>query len=107
MIMVWEHAPTQDEVNSKVGKGPYPMHAGEFCGNQSINQACPPRMRFGKPRPCEEYPTVDLAEKAGFVGLYLKKTISRLFDWKVPCETPPELMEPGREGEYNQNGPGL
>ncbi len=85
------------------GKGPYPDKAGEFCGNFYPDGLLPPdrgaasrqreylvRMRFGRPRPCKAtYVTAD----NGWVGLYLK-TDRPLFDWEVPCETPPELWEP-------------
>lgn len=109
----------------ETGAGPYPMHAGEYCGNYNkdwpavsrLNQSKEgakreqeqylSRMRFGKPRPCQAYPTVELAEAAGLVGLYANSD-SHAFSWYVQCETPLELMEPGQEHLYNLNGkPGI
>lgn len=112
-------------IEKETGKGPYPMHAGEYCGNwtkgspamRTLDQTQAEaevqqeqylsQMRFGKPRPCPAYPTSELAEAAGLVGLYFKGTVVPL-PWQQPITTPPELMEPGAEGLYNLDGkPGL
>lgn len=92
-------------------KGPYPMHAGEYCGNHhpvdaaKWQKAWLDRMRFGKPRPCKAFGSEEGAAQ-GYVGLYLKESRKPLAH-EIPVPTPPELMEPGREALYNISGPGI
>ncbi len=107
------------------GKGPYPCHRGEYCGNYCLSHRSHfysnmhespleaarhhyewlSKMRFGVPHTCQ----AGSAEKMladGFVGLYLKEDSVRL-SREEPCWTPPELMEPGYELFYNIGVPGL
>ncbi len=102
-------------------QGPYPYHKGEYCGNNDLqDRFCQgqdleshnrwlARMRFGLPRPCAAGSTEQL-KSLGYVGLYLKDsdTSPPVLGYFEFVETPPELMEPGREHEYNNGGkPGL
>lgn len=97
----------------KNGKGPYPCHAGEYCGNylkgsqayvrddqthenaQYIQKEWLARMRFGRPHSCGGF---TVAEKIaqGWVGLYLKEDDP--VNWRRPgdvlIDTPEELQEP-------------
>jgi len=61
--------------------------------------------RHGKGHTCKGYPTeADLA-KQGIVGLYLRNdSVGVAEEGRELIPTPPELMEPGREAEYNQDG---
>jgi hypothetical protein len=95
------------------GKGPYPCQVGEYCGNHmpcslafaALNESRADaernqqeylaKMRFGRPRPCEAGTTEEM-EARGTVGLYLKEDQSILPDSRR-VDTPPELMEPGRD----------
>lgn len=108
------------------GKGPFPMHAGEYCGNfhpsteprPHLHETPPEeaaksqaallsKMRFGKPRPCPAGTSDEMAAQ-GYVGLYLKEDRPPHFEWEEPILTPPELMEPGYEHLYNIDGkPGM
>ena len=102
-----------------------PHHSGEYCGNYHPNshlqqdlhlspeetkkhhEAWLKKMRFGVPRLCLLGDSVKM-EAEGYVGLYLLRTESVLYPGEQEVPTPPELMEPGRESEYNINGhPGL
>jgi hypothetical protein len=115
--MAWRHKLT--------GKGPYPLHACEYCGNwtkgsrafrqidqtqaeaDELQRKYLSRMRFGRPRPCPQYKTVEEAEAAGLVGLYFNSTGTPM-SWEQEVPTPPELTEPGAERLYNVDGkPGI
>lgn len=108
------------------GKGPYPAHRGEYCGNHYLKDskfslrylnespedaarhhaAWLGKMRFGKPHSCA-YGSSEKMAAEGYVGLYLRED-SKLMDWReTACWTPPELMEPEFEIFYNIGVPGL
>ena len=113
-------------IHTETGDGPYPCDAGEYCGNHVPGHRYPSlwphetveqaearearylaKMRFGLPRPCQAWPTVEAAKAAGAVGLYLKASRNRA-QWEKQVPTPPELMEPGQEHLYNIDGkPGI
>jgi hypothetical protein len=83
--------------------GPYPHHAGDYCGNyhpdsqsfasKSVDKAWLAKMRFGLPRPCAAGSTEEMKAQ-GLVGLYLREDEKRLFDWEREIPTPDELKEP-------------
>lgn len=106
---------------SHLNNGPFPCHAGEYCGNHT-----PPglffagqnqrerkmyvdwlaQMRFGEPRATPEC-SVEYLKSHGIVGLYLREN-QPIRSWFEIVPTPPQLMEPGKEHLYNVGGkPGI
>lgn len=103
-----------------------PFHKGEYCGNHNPAQDAKiqrllelttkqnfikgdyeeSEKRHGIPQSCGFGTSAEMSER-GYVGLYLLEDKNSTPEGEI-CETPPELMEPGREHEYNTDGvPGL
>lgn len=83
---------------TKEGEGPYPCHAGDYCGNhdpkRNYDGMTFDNFRFGRPRPTKVRTTEEL-EAWGMVGLYLKRSDSHIFlGGEILIKTPPELCEP-------------
>ena len=95
-----------------------PWHVGEWCLNHSKEVVravgVPARRdeynwledkRLGRPRP-DKGKTIEQLEAVGVVGLYIAWSRG-VPEGYTEVDTPPELMEPGKEALYNVNGPGL
>lgn len=94
--------------DSNLGRelGPYPAHAGDFCGNRLPGRerahslgddanywaGAQTQYREGNPHPCNGKSSAELRAE-GVVGLYLLHD-AKLMPWERPIPTPPELSEP-------------
>lgn len=68
---------------TKDGKGPYPCHKGDYCGNYHPDYPHYPlhmakfhhaQVRHGRPRPCKAGTTA-VMKAMGMVGLYLREDV--------------------------------